>query len=184
MKQQPTPGCPCRQCRELKDGTQSRSGAHSGNMGRVQRDPNWQAATGTPGKWQDYGHSDHLRGHEASDRAEREAYGRELPAAYRHLLGPTPVLHAGDREGARTFLTRVEDAINMGGWTRSEWARLYRMRDKWRKRATGADPRFDVAGNKSKGVHLTPLQTANVKMRKLIEETKEKLRMAFKSGGD
>ena len=86
----------------------------------------------------------------AVDRSEIEerAAGRRYRHAYYTIVGDPPQLAPGDREGARAFLRRIEEAIERGGWTRWEWARLYRMRQRWRDRAEGRDPRFELAGTK------------------------------------
>jgi len=40
-------------------------------------------------------------------------------------------------------------AIDQGGWKPGERTRLYRLRDKWKARAEGKDPRFNVAGTRA-----------------------------------
>lgn len=89
-----------------------------------------------------------------------------MPASFRYLVGPAPKLNRADFTGARAHLTRILSAIEYGGWTRSEWARLYRMRDKWMARATGQDPRFNEIGNRTGG--LNPNQLGRVKMKRAI----------------
>lgn len=146
------------------------------NMGRVQQMQ--------PG-WADHGSSqdgDYLRGNELSDREEREAYGRELPAAYRHILGPTPKCLPSDHLTAKIYLSRIEQAIEQGGWTRSEGMRLRQLRGKWRARAQGQDPRFNLKGNKSTG--LNKQETANVRDRRVIQQMLEVLKQSGRSNGD
>lgn len=148
------------------------------NMGRLQHaEPHW----GDHGSIQRE-EDDYLRGPERADREEREAYGRPLPAAYRHLLGPAPSLSAGDTTGARAYLSRIEQAVEHGGWTRSEWRRLRSLRSKWKARVSGEDARFKEVGNRRGG--LTPCETANVKTRRTIAEMGSKLMAMFKSEGD
>jgi hypothetical protein len=158
------------------------------NIGRVQRaEPHWNDH-GDSGDFKNY-----PRGPEAYERAEREAYERPYPAAYRYLLGPSPSLLAGDTVGARSllagdtvgaraYLSRIEAAIEQGGWTRSEARRLRRLRDKWRARATGTDPRFKEVGNRRGG--LNQFETANVKARRTMAEIKEAMMKAIQGGGD
>ena len=91
-----------------------------------------------------------------SDRDERRAWGRArwdpfaptppTCAAYHHCLGNPPKLRAGDWNGAREFLRKIEAVLAMGHWTNSECAKLLRMRHKWQRRAEGLDARFEAAG--------------------------------------
>lgn len=113
----------------------------------------------------------HLRPIDVADREEREARGQALPATYRHILGPTPKCRAGDTATAKQFVARIQQAIDSGHegreeWSTSEWARLYRLRSKWQKRANGEDARFMEAGN----VGGTPNQPtrAHIKIRQQI----------------
>lgn len=146
------------------------------NMGRVQQMQ--------PG-WRDHGSSEdreYLRGNELSDREEREAYGRDLPAAYRYLIGPTPKCLPSDRITARSYLTKIEHAIEVGGWTRSEWRRLHGLKNKWKARANGQDARFNLIGNKSRG--LNKQETANVRDRRIVQQMIAKLQNSGRSNGD
>lgn len=123
------------------------------NAGRVQhgaKEKGW--SDGGSDHWADGTKFGHLRPIEVADREEREAHGKPLQAGYRHILGPAPKLSAGDIEGARRFLARIELALDRGPWTRNEWQRLYNMRIKWRRRASGNDARFAEVGNKSGGL--------------------------------
>ena len=75
------------------------------------------------------------------DREEKRAWGRvridpfaptpPTRAAYRYYLDDPPRLLAGDRDGAREFLRKIEAVLAMYGWTDSECAKLRRMRKKW-----------------------------------------------------
>ena len=135
--------------------------------------------------WQDHGSSqdrEYIRGNELSDREEREAYGKDLPAAYRYILGPTPKCRPSDHISAKSYLIRIEHAIELGGWTRSEWRRLHALEKKWRHRANGTDPRFNIAGNKSAG--LNKLDTANIRDRRIIQQMMDTLRQSGRSNGD
>ncbi len=75
-------------------------------------------------------------------------FGLTPRACYFAELGDSPSLEAGDRAGAKRFLMRLEVVIDRGGWSTSERNRLYRLRDKWQRRAAGTDPRFMIAGTK------------------------------------
>jgi hypothetical protein len=72
-----------------------------------------------------------------------------LQSAYRVLLGTTPSCRPGDVRMAARFVRRIEDAQAVGGWTRSEQARLSRLKQLWLRRAKGVDSRFMVAGNRA-----------------------------------
>lgn len=144
------PTCLCSYCLKYRESHRKHKGDPMENAGRVQHgalEKGWSDG-GT-----DYGRDGYKFGHmrriEVADREEREAYGKPLTAGYRHIIGPTPKLRAGDTEGAKLFLWKIERAIDQGMWTRSEWRRLYTMRDKWKRRAAGTDARFTEVGNKS-----------------------------------
>lgn len=68
--------------------------------------------------------------------------------AYRDIIGTQPDCAPGDTKAAGQYLQRIEQAIAKGGWTRTDRSLLYRLRDKWRKRAEGNDPRFNVVGTR------------------------------------
>lgn len=69
-------------------------------------------------------------------------------SAYRLAIGDPPVCGPADTEAAKRYLARVERVLEKGGWTRSERVQLYRLRDKWRRRVNGKDPRFNAVGTK------------------------------------
>lgn len=91
------------------------------------------------------------------------------PSAYHDILGDSPVCEAGDRAAARAYLDKIDRAIEIGGWSAGERARLYRMRDKWAKRAEGRDPRFNVVGTRAGRLspeleqHIAALEKAQAK---------------------
>lgn len=87
-----------------------------------------------------------------ADREDREAHGWAPRSRYLTITGDTPRLLAGDLDGAREYLTRVERAIACGGWTDNERTRLHRMRATWSRRASGQDPRFNLHGNRQGGL--------------------------------
>jgi hypothetical protein len=122
-----------------------------------------------------------MHSNERADREVRQAYGLPLSAAYRHLIGPAPHLLPSDRAGARAYLERIQLAVDTGGWTRSEWMRLRRLKAKWTARAAGGDARFDEAGNRQGG--LTEVETANVKHGKAMERMRRILDRG-RRGGD
>lgn len=187
-----SPGCKCTVCRRAREKyrrtfgspTPSEGGiGQNNNMGRVQHGASEKG-------WSDGGSENPKEGKlfgfmtsaERADREEREAHGRELPAAYRHMIGPTPNCLPGDKESARIYHNRILAAIEHGGWTRSEWQRLYKLRDKWKARAEGTDQRFKEVGNRQGG--LTKQETTNVKQRRIVEAMQRELANAFKSSGD
>lgn len=171
-------GCRCRNCKEAESRARRLNGPNcNNNMGKVQNgavEKGWSMGS-------DEGSGDYLRPAERADRHEREQHGRNLPAAYRHLIGLTPQCKAGDRVTARAYLTRIEAAIEHGGWTRSEWRRLYKLRDKWQARATGRDPRYDEIGNASGGVR-SDVQ-ARIHDRRLVNEMRGALERDFDRKG-
>lgn len=91
-----------------------------------------------------------------ADREDRESmgitpedYGTRWRAAYSSLIGDPPLLSPGDHDGAREYLSRIESAIERGGWTKSERGALQRMRVKWSRRERGEDAYFEVIGNRA-----------------------------------
>lgn len=103
----------------------------------------------------DFGYGSVQRSVEAFERVEREAYpAQHHPrSAYSLIVGDVPILTPGDRHGAEMFLMQIERAIEQGGWTRAEWNRLYRMREKWKARAQGKCARFNLFGNRQGGLN-------------------------------
>lgn len=94
------------------------------------------------------------------ERREREELGLiRQRYTWRTHTGPVPQLRSGDREAAKAYLHRLEAARKMGGWTHSEWAGLYQAIAKWKARAEGNDPRFNLVGNQSGGLHPTKLSS-------------------------
>lgn len=68
-------------------------------------------------------------------------------AAYYSLIGPPPNCGPGEVGAARVYLAKVLKAIELGGWTHSEYVGLKKLEGTWRARATGRDARFLVVGN-------------------------------------
>lgn len=87
-----------------------------------------------------------------ADREDREAHGWAFRSRYLVILGDHPTLGPGDYDGARSYLARVELAINHGGWTDNERTRLHRLYRVWSRRASGQDPRFNLYGNRPGGL--------------------------------
>lgn len=153
------------------------------NMGRVKhaqdnwRDHGSEFMSGGKGQGKGRGKSDQAyhQGAEESDCGEREAYGEPLQAGYRYLIGPPPNCLPSDRAAACLYLAKIDKAIleseDNGGWTRSEWRRLRALRAKWKNRAEGVDPRFDLVGNRRTG--MDKIQLSFVRDRKLIKEMVE-----------
>lgn len=169
-----TPGCACSKCRKQQERQAKGSAGFMENAGRVQhraKEKGW--SDGDSEIPSDGVHFGHLTSAEMADRHEREAYGRPLTAAYRYLLGPTPECPAGDRVTAGRFLRRILAAIEVGNWTKSEWRRLYKMRDKWKARSTGENHRFNEVGNRRGG--LDKSETANITQREIIAEMEREL---------
>lgn len=95
-------------------------------------------------------HSRNLRQIDLADRAEKKL-ARErrqiLAPRWYDELGPVPVLAAGDLEGARKRLQKIQSIIERGGWSIDERNRLKRMKRKWAKKASGEDNWFNEHGN-------------------------------------
>lgn len=89
-----------------------------------------------------------------TDREDKKAHGWNWRAAYRMLIGDGPVCSPGDHGEAERYLRKIDQAIAAGEsggtkvYTKSEWGRLYRLQEKWRKRADGEDAVFEVRGNR------------------------------------
>lgn len=73
---------------------------------------------------------------------------RAVVTRWREKLGPTPMLAAGDIEGAKLFFDKVTSVIGIGHWSQYEKNCLYVLRRKWQKRAEGMDAHFNREGNK------------------------------------
>lgn len=102
-----------------------------------------------------------------ADREERESRGLKcLKYTWRTEVGPTPQVKFGDKEAAKTYLRKLEAAIDRGGWTTSEALGLYHARKVWSARAKGDDPRYAEVGNRASG--LTKQETSNIETRKII----------------
>lgn len=170
-KERPAPGCACLRCRKLKERIAAGQRDPMENAGAVQHgalEKGWSMGSdeengdGRSGKL--FGH---LRPIDVADREQREAYGKPLPACYRHIIGPTPKCGSGDVRSAKIFLDKILAAIDEGGWSSSEFSRLYRLRDKWQARASGLNARFMVVGNKS-GTPQAP-ERAHIKIRQQVQ---------------
>lgn len=119
----------------------------------------------------------HKRGAEIDDEQHRRAYpSQALRSTYLALVGENPDVGAGDHASASAYVRRIDEALERGGWTRGEWARLYAKREMWARRASGWDPRFEVVGNRSGGV--TPGEQARIRMLRdtmILREIRETL---------
>lgn len=87
-----------------------------------------------------------------ADREDREAHGWAFRSRYLVITGEHPTLAPADHDGARSYLARIELAINHGGWTDNERTRLHRLYRVWSRRASGQDPRFNLYGNRPGGL--------------------------------
>lgn len=116
----------------------------------------------------DFGYLGRERAAEAFERVEREAHPAQWAhrSAFSHIVGDPVQLGPGDVVGARTKLDAIMRAIDKGGWTRNEWARLHRMRKTWQARADGLDMRFNTVGNRQGGLRSTDAR--HVATRKFI----------------
>lgn len=89
---------------------------------------------------------------------------------------------------AARFLDRIKHAIDIGGWTRSEWRRLRLLEMKWGARAEGVDPRFNEVGNRKGGLsaeRAVKVGDKKVTMNmKMVLATEMKKFRAYKSNGD
>lgn len=81
----------------------------------------------------------------------RQAHRRRLSAAYFAFTGPLPLRVApADHDAARAVVLKLELArIQAHPLTGSELTRLKSLIAKWRRRAEGKDPRFEVMGTRS-----------------------------------
>lgn len=179
----PTPGCSCSHCRRLKEIQRSGPPDTKKQMGRVQQSATelgWKdGGSENPKDGKMYGY---MRPAEYADREEREITGRTLPSCYKSMLGKTPNIKSGDTQAAGLYLTRVQSAIDKGGWTRGEWTRLYKLRNKWKARASGEDARFNIVGNRRGG--LEPHEASMVKFKRITDEMRKILERSGHSNGD
>jgi len=71
------------------------------------------------------------------------------PSAYYALIGAAPHCGPADTPTARSFLGRILAALELHDWTQDERNRLRLLRDKWKRRAEGKDPRFQAVGTRA-----------------------------------
>lgn len=69
-------------------------------------------------------------------------------SAYYAVIGDPPVCGPGDHASALAYLHKIELAIMTGGWSEYEAIRLKRLEARWRRRAFGRDPRFELVGTR------------------------------------
>lgn len=72
---------------------------------------------------------------------------RNLRAAFYSVTGEVPTLGPGDTDGAQAFLSKINEAIGIGGWTPRENKKLRTLHEKWVRRASGTDLHFQLHGN-------------------------------------
>lgn len=70
-----------------------------------------------------------------------------LSSSYRLALGDPPA-QAGDIEGARSYLNKIQSILDGDGLTPTERRRLRRMVTRWQRRGNGEDLRWLVMGTK------------------------------------
>lgn len=90
---------------------------------------------------------------ESQFRSFQRRRRRKAIAAYWERLGPAPTCLPGDLVSAAIFHRRIISTIERGGWTHNEQTALAGLERKWRKRATGQDARFVLAGNRPGRLH-------------------------------
>lgn len=71
-----------------------------------------------------------------------------MASGYRSILGPSPRCRAGQYWKAASYLRKIEQAQDHGGWTSAERTRLSRLAKTWGKRAHKADARFNLFGTR------------------------------------
>lgn len=116
------------------------------------------------------------RGAETCDHREREAWPSvRLGSAYIALVDLPSSVRAGDWTHARAITKRIEGAIEQGGWTAAEAARLHKMQEAWAVRAAGADPVFNIKGwqRKGSGHNLSPALKLLREISSTLRERKE-----------
>lgn len=86
-----------------------------------------------------------------SHRLKTGGRTRRVRAAYWSLIGDPPHCAPGDVDQARVYHRRIWQAIDCGGWTRSERAALYVLARRWLARANGTDARFALVGTAGPG---------------------------------
>lgn len=150
------------------------SGAHGGTEKKPPANPYNPSSTRSPsgeafGAYDDYSVY-YPREVDRQDRDDRDksfggATGGTWRRTYVSEVGETPTLQGGDHEGARSYLTLIEGLIERGGWTKSENAGLHKLKRKWKLRAEGWDPVFEVMGNPQgeKGKGMTVEQRRDVR---------------------
>ena len=112
----------------------------------------------------------------------------KLPSAYRHKLGPTPIVATGSHEEAEAMALRIEYVLQEGeGYTRAERRRLWAMHRKWVKRARGHDARYEVVGNRQGGLNggerkRVSLRSLAIKMLEDITRDERRIRTARGDG--
>lgn len=75
-----------------------------------------------------------------------------MQSAYHSIVGDSPEVKRGDVAVAVLHLVRIRRAIDVGGWTRSEWRRLRTLEAKWALRASGKDLRYNMVGTSKCGL--------------------------------
>lgn len=68
-------------------------------------------------------------------------------AGYYAVIGHAPECKAGEIGEARVYLAKIMKALELGGWSHSEYTGLKKLEKTWRERATGRDVRFMLVGN-------------------------------------
>ena len=83
-----------------------------------------------------------------------------MPSRFREALGPPPVVDPGDHKAASSYVDHIISVTSRGGWSRVERKTLSQIKARWRLRAQGRDPRFEVVGNRAG--RLTAIEQAQV----------------------
>lgn len=94
-------------------------------------------------------------------------HGSPRTSAYFATIGVPPFCAPADYITAAAYLLKIEQAIANGGWKtlpNAEYKRLMRLKDRWARRASGQDPRFNLVGTREGRLkadveyHLKPKQ--------------------------
>jgi hypothetical protein len=101
------------------------------------------------------------------DAEERAVYGKGQ-YTWRLETGPAPKVSCCDRDAATAYLFHLEIAQDKGGWTTNEASGLRREIKKWRKRAKGLDPKYNLHGNRPGG-YEDPRTAADIKDAKIVQ---------------
>ena len=119
-----------------------------------------------------------------AERQDREAWpSQSHKSAYTHLLNLPDHVEAGDGGHARLIMDRLDRLTEQGGWTTTEFNRLYQMRKAWARREAGKDPVFNMRGwdRKGKGHNLPPTLKALREIGEALDSSRQVVESPFKT---